>query len=336
LVLKEGVILSNELTKRLIAQEQYRVPEARKALRFLHRGTSKGEKEGCMFVTVRKRKSGEPLYFYGRNKVFVSKLESEDEILVKIRNLITRLQKNIIEIFENETFGTNYLSSFEIRKLVPRRGDYISDALNRLKDLGFIAEITVGLPRTVFHKVVPLEEILRMTENPPKDECTFYIARKSAALFEKQKVKAAIEEMTESEIAFRIPRVFRKLYPPGLVESYKETVRTKNKDLMKLAKGISFDVFLHLKKAIDGIEFIGIDVYTRFPVKDEVVRRFHRKIRNVGEIFGLIFVKGDMATKRTSYLCHKYGIGFGVIEDVGINYEKIKKKIKREHSRRQK
>jgi len=256
---------------------------------------------------------------------------NSEEVHSRARTLITPSQKKILEVFENETFKTHYLSSYEVRKLIRRKGDRVVADLNRLRDFGFIKELGVSLPRTVIKEVHPIGEILKMIKNPPKVLLTFYLGQKSEAIFDKEKVTAAIDEMTEFQVIFSVLGTLMKVYPSGLVKWSEDIIRPRSKDSLVSAKGLGFDAFLRFEHQIRDNHFIAIDVYTRFPVGDKVARNFCRKIRRVGNAFGLLLAKSDMATDRASYLCRQNGIGFATIEELGIDYDEVRKKVKEEH-----
>lgn len=325
-VLTEGMIASKDLNTEI--RRRYTVCEARKAIHFLHHRGSRSEKEGCTFITVLKKDTGGLLRAKGRNRIFVSKLMSNEEAHSRARTFLTSFQKKILEVFEKEIFKTHYLSSYEVKKLIPRKGDRVVADLNRLREFGFVKESKVSLPKTVI-EVLPIGEILKMIKKPPEVPFTFYLDQKSEAVFDKEKVAAAIDEITEFQVVYDVLGTLMKVYPSGLVKWNKDIVRTESKDLLVSAKGLSFDAFPRFEHQIGNNQFMAIDVYTRFPVGNEVAKNFCRKIRHVGNAFGLLLAKSDMATDRASFVCKKNGVGFATIEDLGIDYDKIRDRVKK-------
>lgn len=346
IVLSEGAITSRKLKEKLdsLNKSSY---EVRKAFSFLHHKGRKGEKEGCPYVSILKKASGEAVYVYGRSKVYISKLLNSKTLRDRLRNIATRRQKTILSSLETRLFNTYYLSSYEIRKLLPWRRDYIREALEQLQDLGLIREIQVNLRRTKSKKEVkaePLGELLAVikTRTFPEDVSTFYVGVDDVDTFRKNQETLAIEEMTEMGIIVEIQRRIMTLYPPGLVmfenkESYEDTVRPKSEFQMKRANGMSFDLFLTLNHSIGGKRYVAADVYTRFPVTETVFRSFSKKIRNVGPAFGILFVKKDMVNSRARFLCLKRNsgkreFGFITIEEIGVDYAACRKIVEEEHS----
>ena len=325
-VLARGMIASNDLKKELLRGD-CREPGARRAINFLHRKGPKGEKLGCELITVLRKKSGRVLYINGRNKIFVTRFVSDQEIRNHARMLITAFQRKMLEIFEKETFKTHYLSSYEARKLVSYRRDSVEAALERLKDFGFIEEVIIDTPRPPPEEILPLEKILEWFKNPPLDKNTYYVSQAMAELFKKKGTEAAIDEITEIQVIYDVLGTLMKVYPPDLIEWIQDILRTGNKDLIQSAKGLAFDVFTRFRQQD---RFLAIDVYTRFPVGDEIARNFCRKIHRVGNAFGLLITKSDMATARASYLCRQNGIGFATIEELGVAYSEVRNKVKKE------
>ena len=327
-VLNEGVITSQELKNRLVNEVGLGEATARKNLRFLHYKDMKSAKgkEGCIHITVFTLRSNNIYYYRGRNKVFISKFARKKKIHEKIRTLLTGFQNSVLRNLEKEIFSTYYLSSYEIRKLVPTRADYTTAALNRLTGIGFLEEVQISLPRTEFYEVMPLGEILKMISEPPKYKLRFYTSPRNVALLKREKSEAVINEMTEFEITRRIQKTLMKIYPTGLVE-FKGTLRTKEERLLKLTKGMSFDILLPLKHRINGKKFIAIDVYTRFRVTDHIVQCFAKKIEYGQMGFGLLFAKD--ATRRATYLCRQYNIEFISFKDLQIDHDEVREGISR-------
>jgi len=89
---------------------------------------------------------------------------------------------------------------------------------------------------------------------------------------------------------------------------------------------MSFDQFVPLNGPLGDKKFIAIDVYTRFPVTYDVVRCFSFKINPKALSPCLIFARNvdDKVTRKASYLCYRCNISFVTLEEMGIDYEKIK------------
>jgi len=316
-----------------LIREGYTYSEAKKAIRFLYHRGSRGEKEGCTFVTVLKKDDGGFLHAEGNDKIFVSRFMNNGELYSHARTFV-QSQKKMLEVFEKQVFKTYYLSSYEARKLIPRKGDQIVAGLNRLRDFGFIKELEVSLPRTVINEVHSLEEILSFVKDPPKDIFTFYVDQKSETAFHREELNPAIDELTEFLIIYDVLGTLMKVYPSGLVEWSEDIIRPKSKDLPVPAKGLSFDAFLRLEHQIGHNQFIAIDVYTRFPVGNTVAQNFCHKVHRVGNVFGLLLAKRSTATARASFVCKKNGVGFLTIEDLGISYDDIRERIKKGERKR--
>ncbi|MGA2308187.1 MAG: hypothetical protein ABSG57_01400 [Candidatus Bathyarchaeia archaeon] len=120
-----------------------------------------------------------------------------------------------------------------------------------------------------------------------------------------------------------------KVYPSGLVKWDEDILRLGSDESLALAKGLSFDAFLHFEQPVKDKQFMAIDVYTRFPVGNKVALNFCRKVRHVGNAFGLLLAKSDMATNRASFVCKNNEVGFATIEDLGTNYNEIRASVQK-------
>lgn len=327
LVVREGVITSNELKNLLLTEIGQGEAVARKSLGFLHH---KG-KEGCEYVEVLKKCRGkrDVLHFRGRNRVFHLKTIEKDKIYAKVRSLLTDNQRLVLRAFEQEMFGTYYLSSYELRKLIPIRANYIEFSLEKLLDIGFVKEMRVTLPLLAMHthKVWLLEEIAEAFEKGTRYPFSFYTNEKNEKRLRDRWVEAIIDEMSEFEVIKQVQLQFMRIYPFGLVKSFKGTIRTKDKDRLRLSRARSFDLCCPLAEPVGGKRFIGVDVYTRFPVNEEVARFFHRKIR-FGQDFGMIYGK-SVASSRTLYFCKDRNIHLERLKDIGVDCDTIRRSVER-------
>ena len=321
LVVREEVIPSNELTNMLRTEIGQGEAVARKSLRFLHH---KGE-EGCEYVEVLKKCRGkrDVLHFRGRNRVFHLKTIEKDKIYAKVRSLLTDNQRLVLRAFEQEMFGTYYLSSYELRKLIPIRANYVEFSLEKLLDIGFVKEMRITLPLTHVHilKVRSIKEILEAAKGA-KYPFNFYTNQKNEKRLRGQWVEAIIDEISELETIQQVQRQIMRIYPTGLVKSFKGKIRTKDKDLLRLSRAKSFDMCYPLAEPLESKKFIGVDVYTRFPVNEEFVRSFRRKIR-FGQDFGVIYGK-NVASSRVWHFCRNRNIHFERLKDIGVDCDAIR------------
>jgi len=322
LVVREGVITSSELKNLFRTEIGQGEAVARKSLRFLHH---KGE-EGCEYVEALKKCRGkrDVLHFRGRKRVFHLKTIEKDKIYAKIRGLLTDYQRLVLRAFEQEMFGTYYLSSYELRKLIPIRANYVEFSLEKLLDIGFVKEMRVTLPLLAMHthKTWLLEEIAEAFEKGTRYPFSFYTNERDEKRLRDRWVEAMIDEMSEVKVIQHVQRQFMRIYPAGLVKSFRGAIRTKEKDFLRLSRARSFDMCYPLAEPVGGRKFIGVDVYTRFPVNEEVVRSFHRKIR-FGQDFGVIYGK-SLSSPRVLYFCKDRNIHFERLKDIGVDCDAIR------------
>jgi hypothetical protein len=78
------------------------------------------------------------------------------------------------------------------------------------------------------------------------------------------------------------------------IRSFRGTVRPKEPELLHQVNGMSFDMVLPLRNPIGDWQVCGIDVYTRFPVTNDVIERFAKKIEQSPKCFGLIYTRRDL------------------------------------------
>lgn len=328
MILIMGALTSRELSRKLISECGETKSKAKRTIRFLHHETRKGEKFGCAYITVLNRKaadgSSKIVWFDGKSRLFVSNSISKPELNRKVRALNTRLQNQILDCLEKNVFKSFYLSSYECRKLFPVRGDYVGDALQRLVERGLVSKMTVNCPRA-FYEVKLFEDIARMLDEARKGhgplDLDFYAAYDDTFYLNNNRAEAAISEMTDYKILELVRTTLMKLYPAGLVESYKGCVRSSKESIVRQAKGMSFDIFLPLNLPINGNKYIAIDVFTRFPIRDQVVRCFQEKLEAIGNVYGIILASSESGTRRASYMCRELGIGYSLLETIGISYD---------------
>jgi hypothetical protein len=308
------IFSQKELLNILKTEKGLRREAARKRLRFLHHISTKTNENvfGCRYVGVLTNRldcifSPESVIFFkGVKRIFFSRAASEQEILTEVEKYLTTTQKAILDIFKTKLFGLWYFSSYDIKRLIPERGSSISKGLQRLVRMGFLTKHVVrsNVPKLVFGKSRKLD---------------FYTTVKDAERFARKNMPDAINEIaknsvidetTEVKVILKVQENFRKT--PWYYKSFEKTLRPKKKEFVAQVQGMSFDLVLPVEIAGTKTLF-AIDVYTRFPLTHELVKRFSQKIENAntfGFVFGREDLKGDFNGEQTGIVADKFYLGF--------------------------
>jgi hypothetical protein len=258
IVFKKKVITSTELLKVLTDVERLGKEAARKNLNFLHHIDEKRKvnQYGCRYIAVAVEPAKHPLFpeamlfFRGKTRVFYSKDANKEEIDAVVERLLSHVQKDILYILREKKLGSYYLSSYEVRKLLPEKGDRVSLGLNKLIKIGFVKK----------HKI--RSEVLRKALATRRKYLDFYTTTQDATLFEsKFKVDAPKYEIAENLVLRGVQRIF--MHSNGSlfhVKSFKNTIRTKAKRLLGQVNGMSYDILVPLEDSYQGKRFLAVDV----------------------------------------------------------------------------
>jgi len=322
------IVSQKELIHILVNKKYQGKETARKKIRFLHHVDMKKNKNvfGCRYIRVITNRSVCPLlpeavmHFKGRGRIFHSLDVTEDEIRNEIEKSLTNTQKQILEIFRKRIFGLWYFSSYDVRRLVPEKGDHISKGLERLAKFGFLTKYTVRskLPKLAFGRYRKLD---------------FYTIAKDAVPFGTQKENAVIDEIAENWVIRRLQRLF--MTSNLNIKSFKGTIRPKKRELVRPINEMTFDMVLPLNSPfLSDKTFCTIDVYTRFPITAEVIRLFAKKIEKGKKCVGLLFGREDLKGLSDEHMKSFKGnfmvLFLGRVRSFSlnpVNYQEIRKKV---------
>ena len=159
-----------------------------------------------------------------------------------------------------------------------------------------------------------------MPKGAPSYDVKFYSKTGTEKRLEQSKHLAVEEELTEYEI---VKQVYMRTLTKYRSSLRLCEMRTKNPWLLKLANGRSFDVFAVFNRN----NRLGIDVYTRLPLSETMVKIFAEKIKSA-KCSGQIFTR-ECQSSAVPELCGKNGIELKYLKsDTSIDYAKIHLKTK--------
>jgi hypothetical protein len=244
----EEVWSTKELSNTL-AEKGLGVYAVRKSLEFL-------VSEACPHIRVKKYVSSTGhVRFKKHGRVLFCKTALESAISKKIGSLLTNFQREVVERLAYYTKNSGYLSKYDLRKLLPYRGNEVEFNLGRLQNLGIIANIN-------------------------GTKTSYYCLPENLDWLKNHLYKADINDRTEYEIVKMIGGLVRNLYPIDSIRKLKGAIRPGKRDpsVLKTTCGMSFDIFYEFAEPILNRRFLAIDVYSRIPVTGFIVNTFLRKI----------------------------------------------------------
>ena len=305
---QEKVLTSTELLNKLLAIG-LRKRAARKRIAFLHHVDKRKKVNvfGCpKYIDVfRWPSSKNPLSplaivrFQGRIRIFHSKLATKKEIFAKIEPLLSDLQKEILKDLKDEIFGTYYLSSYEMRKLIPRKSDVVANALNRLEKLGLLE---------------------RIRENSYYD---FYASPEATDRLREKVRNARLQERAEYYIVEKVYEVIKRHRHEFGVNPFGGTKRPRKKKYLVLTRGMSYDIVLPSDDEIRKKPFLAVDIYTRFPLSKEIIGRFAKKLKMSRGAYGMILTRGNLINESLESYSNECNVVLGKLETFGIDYNNI-------------
>ncbi len=224
---------------------------------------------------------------------------------------LNRLQSQIFEKVAYYSKTDHFLSSQDLKRMMPNKKHEIESAVTRLQNLGFIK--TARTEGTFHHCPFSKLEQLR--------------GQKNAIV-----AGLRIERMILRKVRLAVQRI------------YPEALLTNSETLTGLDKSRHFDIVFEFKSPILDRQFLAVDVYTKIPVTDYIVRSFARKIRWTRTLTP----SNDEDAENSRYLlrdrtlgiivCNKanrkavdaaleYGISLLSFSDLYIDYDTMYKKI---------
>jgi hypothetical protein len=245
---KLEVCTAREL-KMSLAENGFGVSAIRRSYRLLNSGASKS-------IGVLKCVDGNKMVqFPKQGKVYYLKTIAEKELSSKIYSLLTSLQKKILQMLSKHNKRVYYFSLYELRKLLPYAGSSVDYAIKRLTSLG-------------------LTKIIEM--NGTK----FCCEPTNAKRLKSHKDEVIAEDKKEFLAINRVHELIMNLFPIDTIEDLRGAVRPSARDseVVKLACGMTFDIFYKFKEPLQGKDFFAIDVYARIPVTGFVINSFLKKI----------------------------------------------------------
>jgi hypothetical protein len=259
----------------------------------------------CKLINVMfYQNSQKMIQFRKHGRIFYSKQVHEEELLGKILQLLTTLQRNILEKFSNYNKRIYYFSSYDLRKILPYASVSVEYSLRKLYQLKLLTKKNI-------------------------EETTFYTIPKKRDLLKIERDNIFIDDKTEFTVIKTVHELILNLYPLNLIRNPSGAIRPSNKETLGITGGMTFDIFYRLAKPIGEKQFLAIDVYTRLPVNGYVVNSFLKKIEWSNSLkdktYGMIVYRN--ATPQAIYKANYNNLRFVRLSDLKIDYKDIREKI---------
>jgi hypothetical protein len=209
-------------------------------------------------------------------RLFFEKSISAFDLRVKIVNLLTPLQRRILDKFTRVNLRVYYFSMYDIRKLLPYPGNVVEYSVMRLVKLGFINRVNLG-------------------------HTAFYVRCSRLTKLIEQSETAIVDDKTEFALIKQVHELIMHLYPANLIIDYHDCIRPHTPENLAITGGMAFDIFYQFRNPLAGRNYLAVDVYARIPVSGYMVHSFMKKIE---------WAKNRSRTKTFSYLKDKT---FGII-----------------------
>ena len=243
-----------------------------------------------------------------------SSLQKKTNVLAS-KNL-TKLQSQVLEKFVYYSRDAHFLSSHDLRRLMPYATYKIDHAITRLLSLGLIK--TADADGTVHY--CPSEELKSLRKKMPE---------------------IAIDDKMESEII----QVVRK----SLLQLYPNAIKMERAGIAGSFESRRFDIVLEFKTPVMSKQFVIVDIYAKIPVTQNIVQSFIRKIRWTlnetelssdkaenacyplrGKTLGMIVCNN--ASQEAVDAARKHDISLLSFRDIHIDYNRIRKKVTPKHN----
>lgn len=316
-------------TKRILSAKEIEIALKDRGLGLSARRKSIGfiaTDNACAWVKmITCRSENKPLRPKIPGRIFGRRDVSENEISETMKNWLTKNQKRLLQTFEYYDKRIHYLSLYDLRRLLPYTGRDIEFALTRLYDFRQV--------EMVKRKITP-----------------YYCLPKSANWLRSHIEEVELEDNLEFKAIFSFQGRIISLYPPGLLRRIKGIVRPSSPEILRITRGMSFDIIYEFTTPIHGCNFFAVDIHPRIPITEFVVRSFMRKIRSnptaqmheepssssncnaetilENNTLGMIVYRH--ATKEALNYANANHVRLIKLREVGIDYDKLKESCKSE------
>jgi hypothetical protein len=309
LLLKHEICTTVEL-KGLLNQESFGEYAARKNVEFLC-------SKKCDLIEIFEEANEQKALIFGRQgKLLYVKTISQEQLKEKVNNLLSKLQKRILQKFSELNQRIFYFSMYDLKRLIPASGNIVEYSLFRLIKLGLITRVYV-------------------------EKTDFYVLTSQVWRIETDKQSIAIDDMVEFAVVKIVHELIMNLYPINIMFSYHDAIRPRSRETLTITGGMTFDIFYQLRENVMDKKYLAVDVYTRFPVTGFTVNSFVKKIdwartREKGKItsyltgntYGMMIFRN--ATPGAIRKANSLGIRFLRLSDIKVDYTLLYEKIKAE------
>lgn len=306
LILQNEICTAGELRK-FLPKSGLGTYATRKSIEFLSSGN-------CKLIGVFKSPVNDKELQLGRHgKLFFKKTVSATTLRAKMVDLLTPLQRRILDKFTRVNRRIYYFSMYDLRKLLPYPGNVVEYSVNRLTKLGLINKLNLK-------------------------QTTFYVHPLRLTKLVKQGKIAIIDDELEFALIKVVHELIMNLYPPNSMRGYHDCIRPRTPEVLAITGGMTFDIFYQFLEPFAGRNYLAVDVYTRIPVSGYIVHSFMKKIEWAktrsrtkdtnylkDKTFGFIVFRN--ATPRAITLANKFGIRFLRLSNIKVDYKKLRKSV---------
>lgn len=256
-----------------------------------------------------------PLQFGRRGRLFYRRTIATEKLLEVVVNLLTPLQKRILDQFTLLNRRIYYFTAYDLRRIIPSSGNEVEYAVKRLTKLGLLSKETLkGID--------------------------FYVEPSNVPRLLIQEQEAIIDDKTEYAVIKTVHELIMNLYPEKVMTGYGDRIRPHTQDILTVTGGTAFDIFYQFFDPIAGRNYMAIDVYTRIPVTGYMVHSFVKKIEWAKTVtrknttnylkdktYGLIIFRN--ATKKAIIVANRLGVRFLRLSDIKVDYKTKRSEIER-------
>lgn len=210
----------------------------------------------CRWITISKcMGSKKPIRFQRHGRIFALKSVSEMAMSEKLKTLLTRFQRHMLESLDYYDRKAHYLSAYDLRRILPYPGHQVEFTASRLRDFG----------------------LAKMVE---ADGTAYYCLPSRFNWLKTHVQEAVLKDKIEYQAINALQGLFINLYPVGLLLKTKGVMRASKRDpeVLRSTGGMTFDIVHEFKTPVIDRNFLVVDVYSRIPVTGYVVNSFMKKI----------------------------------------------------------
>lgn len=253
------------------------------------------------------------IIFSRQGKLLYVKTISQEQLKNQINELLTKLQRRILDKFSNLNNRIFYFSMYDLKRLIPAPGGVVDYSMRRLVKLGFVMKAYV-------------------------EKTDYYFLPSQLWRMQIEQQSIIINDMLEYAVIKHVHELVMNLYP-NIMLGYADAIRPRSRETLTITGGMTFDIFYRFRENVLDKKYLAVDVYTRFPVTGYSVNSFVKKIDwartrekgktisyLTGNTYGMIIFRS--ATPGAIRKANSLGIRFLRLSDIKIDFADLCEKVK--------